>query len=174
MFQNVNQSSSGYKDLGQPPRVVSRGTIMAKGYTAKAAKKADSANGEEKQAAPQNGSNPHHDGHEHCETARIVEPEMAKNKEDALRKLESELSKREITLIEREIKYLSLQQEIDRLRPLSGLYRVVKAMATERKLESLLEVITRETALMLKCDRCSVFVLDNHRGELWTQIAQFF
>lgn len=97
---------------------------------------------------------------------------MTKAREDALRKLESDLSKREVGLIEREIKLLSLQQEIDRLRPLSGLYRVVKAMATERKLESMLEVITRETASMLACDRCSVFVLDSHHGELWTQVAQ--
>jgi putative methionine-R-sulfoxide reductase with GAF domain len=93
-------------------------------------------------------------------------------REESLRKLESDLSKREVGLIEREIKLLSLQQEIDRLRPLSGLYRVVKAMATERKLESMLEVITRETASMLYCDRCSVFVLDSHHGELWTQVAQ--
>jgi putative methionine-R-sulfoxide reductase with GAF domain len=144
---------------------------MAKGYTAKAAKKAD-ATGESKQAAPQTGSSSHN-GHDHCDAMdKFIEPDTGKSKEDALRKLESDLSKREISLIEREIKYLSLQQEIDRLRPLSGLYRVVKAMATERKLESLLEVITRETVQMLKCDRCSVFVLDNHRGELWTQIAQ--
>src|SRR5215210_5821308 len=51
-------------------------------------------------------------------------------KEVALRQLESDLSKREIGLIEREIKVLGLQKEVDRLRPLSGLYRVVKAMAT--------------------------------------------
>lgn len=146
---------------------------MAKGYTAKAAKKAEPTSGE-KQAAPENGSpsHPHHNGTTHCDTPVFAEPDTGKVREDALRKLESDLSKREISLIEREIKYLSLQQEIDRLRPLSGLYRVVKAMATERKLESLLEVITRETTQMLKCDRCSVFVLDNHRGELWTQIAQ--
>jgi len=93
-------------------------------------------------------------------------------REEALRQLETELAKREVELIEREIKHCSLQQEVDRLRPLSGLYRVVKAMATERKLESLLEVITRETQQMLKCDRCSVFVLEASRGELWTQVAQ--
>lgn len=95
-----------------------------------------------------------------------------KEREDSLRKLESELSKREIGLIEREIKLLGSQQELDKLRPLSGLYRVVKAMTTERKVDAMLDVITRETASMLRCDRCSVFVLDVHRGELWTQVAQ--
>jgi len=93
------------------------------------------------------------------------------NEED-LRKLESDLNKREVSLIEREIKALRLQEELDRLRPLSGLYRVVKAMATERRLDSLLDVITRETQMMLKCDRCSVFVLEPSTNELWTQVAQ--
>ncbi len=89
-----------------------------------------------------------------------------------LRDLESELHQREIALIEREIKSLRLQEELERLRPLSGLYRVVKSMATERKLDALLETITRETQNMLKCDRCSVFVLDQEKSELWTQVAQ--
>ncbi|HEY9773277.1 MAG TPA: HD domain-containing phosphohydrolase [Planktothrix sp.] len=90
----------------------------------------------------------------------------------AVREIESNLNKREVELIEREIKSLRLQEELDRLRPLSGLWRVVKAMATERRLDSLLDVITRETQMMLKCDRCSVFVLEAARGELWTQVAQ--
>lgn len=89
-----------------------------------------------------------------------------------LREFEEELAKREIALIEREIKSLRLQEELERLRPLSGLYRVVKSMATERKMDALLETITRETQSMLKCDRCSVFVLDADRSELWTQVAQ--
>jgi response regulator RpfG family c-di-GMP phosphodiesterase len=93
-------------------------------------------------------------------------------REESLRKLESDLNKRELSLIEQEIKSLSMQEELERLRPLSGLYRVVKAMAKERKLEKILEVITRETQVMLDCDRCSVFVLDIDTGELWTQIAQ--
>lgn len=153
---------------------------MAKGYTAKAAKKAEPATEAGKQPAAQNGASTHNGAHDHACTdgqhgsapTKQTDPTIIKAREEALRKLESDLSKREISLIEREIKILSLQQEIDRLRPLSGLYRVVKAMATERKLESLLEVITRETTTMLKCDRCSVFVLDHQRGELWTQVAQ--
>ena len=95
-----------------------------------------------------------------------------KEREQSLRQIESDLNKREVGLIEREIKSLRLQEELDRLRPLSGLYRVVRAMATERRLDSLLEVITRETQMMLKCDRCSVWVLDAVSGDLWTQVAQ--
>jgi putative methionine-R-sulfoxide reductase with GAF domain len=97
--------------------------------------------------------------------------EILKKQED-LRELETKLNTREVSLIEREIRSLSLQEEVERLRPLSGLYRVVKAMATERRLDSLLDVITRETQMMLKCDRCSVFVLEANRQELWTQVAQ--
>lgn len=146
---------------------------MAKGYTAKTAKKSGpeavvSQDNQEGGVKARNGG----EQHTACAAPVKVVDDTLRGREEALRKLESDLSKREITLIEREIKFLSLQQEIDRLRPLSGLYRVVKAMATERKLESLLEVITRETTTMLKCDRCSVFVLDTHRGELWTQVAQ--
>jgi len=89
-----------------------------------------------------------------------------------LKQFEEDLNKREINLIEREIKSLRIQEELDRLRPLSGLYRVVKAMATERKLDSLMETITRETQAIVKCDRCSVFVLDADKAELWTQVAQ--
>lgn len=91
---------------------------------------------------------------------------------DSLRKLESELNRKEVELIEKEIKLLGMQEELEKVRPLSGLYRVVKAMATERKLESILDVITRETSSMLQADRCSVFVLDSAQGELWTQMAQ--
>jgi HD-GYP domain-containing protein (c-di-GMP phosphodiesterase class II) len=99
-------------------------------------------------------------------------PSELQKKEGELRELEAQLNNREVLLIEREIKSLRVQEEVDRLRPLSGLYRVVKAMATERRLDSLLDVITRETQMMLKCDRCSVFVLEASRHELWTQVAQ--
>jgi HD-GYP domain-containing protein (c-di-GMP phosphodiesterase class II) len=92
--------------------------------------------------------------------------------EKPLHAFEEELNRREVSLIEREIKTIRMQEELDRLRPLSGLYRVVKAMATERRLDSLLDTITRETQAMLKADRCSVFVVDSTTDELWTQVAQ--
>ncbi len=132
-----------------------------------------------------NGSNSAQDAAEHTCTEhevavdrtayppeREIDNKELAAKDTNLRKLESDLNTREVNLIEREIKSLRVQEELDRLRPLSGLYRVVKAMATERRLDSLLDVITRETQMMLKCDRCSVFVLEASRAELWTQIAQ--
>lgn len=96
----------------------------------------------------------------------------AREKSPELSAFEEELNRREVSLIEREIKTIRMQEELDRLRPLSGLYRVVKAMATERRLDSLLDTITRETQAMLKADRCSVFVVDSTTDELWTQVAQ--
>ena len=86
--------------------------------------------------------------------------------------MSSNSAKEEFDLAERRIKNMGMQEELKRLRPLSGIYRVIKAMATERRLESLLDVITKETQSILNCDRCSVFILDKQKAELWTQIAQ--
>ncbi len=74
-------------------------------------------------------------------------------KEESLRKLEADLARREVDIIEKEIKHYSMQQELDKLRPLSGVYRVLQAMATERKLDKLLEVIARETRSILNYGR---------------------
>lgn len=79
--------------------------------------------------------------------------------------------KSEVDIIERELKVYTLQQEVEQLRPLSGLYRVIKAVATERGLEPLLEVIAHESKSMLKCDRLSVYILESRKGELWTKFA---
>ncbi len=84
----------------------------------------------------------------------------------------SNLNEREIAIVEQKIRIMGMQEELKRLSPLAGIYRVIKAMATERRLESLLEVITQETRSILTCERCSVFILDKQKGELWTQIAQ--
>src|SRR5271156_2748757 len=82
------------------------------------------------------------------------------------------VSKQKLPLVEKAIKSTSMQEELEHLRPLAGLYRVVKVMAVERRLDSLLKVITRETQIILNCDRCSVFILDKNKAELWTQLAQ--
>ena len=71
----------------------------------------------------------------------------------------SEPARKEVEIIERELKIFTLQQEVEQLRPLSGLYRVIKAVATERGLEPLLEVIAQESKAMLKCNRLSVYIL---------------
>jgi HD-GYP domain-containing protein (c-di-GMP phosphodiesterase class II) len=95
--------------------------------------------------------------------------ENLRAREKELKLVEAELTAREVEVIDREIKCLGLTQELEKLKPLSGLYRVVKAMSTERHFDSLLGVIAQETKDMLKCDRLSVFVLEAKRGELWTK-----
>ncbi len=96
--------------------------------------------------------------------------EELKVKEQVLHKLEADLTKREVDLLERQIKQYGMQLELEKLRPLSGLYRVIQAMATERKLESLLTVITKESRNILGCDQCRVFIRESDSGELWTRI----
>jgi len=59
-----------------------------------------------------------------------------------------------------------------RLDKLSSLLDVAKAMAAQRDLESLLPLILREAARVVEADRCSLFILDRERNELWSRIAQ--
>jgi HD-GYP domain-containing protein (c-di-GMP phosphodiesterase class II) len=75
-------------------------------------------------------------------------------------------------LAEKVPKKLTAKNELEYLRPIAGIYRVIQIMATERRLDSLLSVITRETKDILSCDRCSVYILDKSKAELWTQVAQ--
>lgn len=110
-------------------------------------------------------------------TSKIVSAPRVKRiilteKERSLKELEAQLNKREINLVERELKILHLADELKNLKPLNGLYRVIKAMTTERRLDSLLDVIAKETKSILECDRVSVFILDSEQKELWTQVAQ--
>src|SRR5690606_9343285 len=49
---------------------------------------------------------------------------------------------------------------------------VAKAMTVERDLERLLDLILREAKHVVDADRCTLFVLDHDREELWSRIAQ--
>jgi len=101
-----------------------------------------------------------------------IDTDNKESTRDSIEVLTSELTKKELALVERTIRSMGMEEELKRLRPLSGLYRVIKALTTERRLESLLDVITKETQSILNCDRCSVFILDKQKAELWTQLAQ--
>lgn len=54
---------------------------------------------------------------------------------------------------------------------LVSLMRVSQAMAAERDLEKLLTLIKNETEQALGADRCTVFLYDRDRNELWSKIA---
>ena len=52
-----------------------------------------------------------------------------------------------------------------------SLLRVGQAMAAERDLEKLLEVIKTQTEEALDADRCTVFLYDIDKNELWSKVA---
>jgi HD-GYP domain-containing protein (c-di-GMP phosphodiesterase class II) len=65
-----------------------------------------------------------------------------------------------------------LQSALRRLDKLNSLLDVTKAMTAVRDLDTLLPLILREATRVVEADRCSLFILDRERGELWSRIAQ--
>jgi putative methionine-R-sulfoxide reductase with GAF domain len=59
-----------------------------------------------------------------------------------------------------------------RARKLTSILDVAKAMAAARDLNLLLPLIIFEAAKVVDADRCTLFVLDRDRGELWSKVAQ--
>src|SRR5277367_2766203 len=66
----------------------------------------------------------------------------------------------------------SAQDLARRARKLTSVLDVAKAMAAARDLERLLPLIILEAAKVVDADRCTLFVLDRDRGELWSKVAQ--
>ena len=62
-----------------------------------------------------------------------------------------------------------LQQRVDKL---GGILDVAKALVAERDLERLLKMIVQSAARVVEADRCSLFLVDRERGELWSKVAQ--
>jgi HD-GYP domain-containing protein (c-di-GMP phosphodiesterase class II) len=58
-----------------------------------------------------------------------------------------------------------------RIAKLQSILDVAKAMTTERDLDALLGLILDEAAKVVEADRCSLFLVDHERGELWSKIA---
>jgi HD-GYP domain-containing protein (c-di-GMP phosphodiesterase class II) len=61
-----------------------------------------------------------------------------------------------------------------KVRSLLSLLRVGQAMAAENELDKLLQVIRDETERALDADRCTVFLLDPEKDELWSKVASGF
>jgi HD-GYP domain-containing protein (c-di-GMP phosphodiesterase class II) len=66
----------------------------------------------------------------------------------------------------------AVDQLQQRLAKLSSLLEVAKALAAERDLDRLLNLIVKSAAQVVDADRCSLFLVDRERGELWTKVAQ--
>lgn len=63
------------------------------------------------------------------------------------------------------------KQVSDRTKSLISLLRVGQAMAAEQDLYKLLCIIKDETERALNADRCTVFLYDRERNELWSKVA---
>jgi HD-GYP domain-containing protein (c-di-GMP phosphodiesterase class II) len=59
-----------------------------------------------------------------------------------------------------------------RVRKLQSILDVAKQMNAERDLEKLLPLILDHASAVVSADRCSLFILDRERNELWSKVAQ--
>jgi len=59
-----------------------------------------------------------------------------------------------------------------RAQKLTSILDVAKALTAERDLDKLLPLILQEAAKVVEADRCSLFLLDAERNELWSRVAQ--
>lgn len=66
----------------------------------------------------------------------------------------------------------SPQDLAGRVAKLTSILDVAKAMSAARDLDLLLPLIIHEAAKVVDADRCTLFVLDRERGELWSKVAQ--
>ncbi|GBF23121.1 metal dependent phosphohydrolase with GAF sensor [Candidatus Gastranaerophilus sp. (ex Termes propinquus)] len=55
--------------------------------------------------------------------------------------------------------------------PLIALLKVARSIALETNIDTLLNIIAQEIKLALSADRCTVFLLDSKKKELWSKVA---
>jgi putative nucleotidyltransferase with HDIG domain len=55
--------------------------------------------------------------------------------------------------------------------PLLALLRIGRSIAAETDVDTLMEIIAEETKTALDADRCTVFLLDKDKNELWSKVA---
>jgi phosphoserine phosphatase RsbU/P len=67
---------------------------------------------------------------------------------------------------------MTLSDSQRQARNLNALLRVSKALATEIRLDDLLQVIVEEAAEVLDADRATLFLYDESRNELWSKTTQ--
>ena len=59
-----------------------------------------------------------------------------------------------------------------RLRKLNGILEAAQALVAEHDLERLLPLIVQTAQRTVEADRCSLFLVDREKGELWSKVAQ--
>lgn len=65
-----------------------------------------------------------------------------------------------------------MEQTRRRADKLQSILDVAKAMSAAHNLDDLLPLILREAARVVEADRCSLFIVDRARNELWSRVAQ--
>jgi len=65
-----------------------------------------------------------------------------------------------------------VQDLTGRVRKLQSILDVAKLMTSERELDLLLPLILKHATAVVDADRCSLFILDRDRNELWSKVAQ--
>lgn len=64
-----------------------------------------------------------------------------------------------------------IQEEQSQTQSLVSLLRVGQAISGEGNVDKLLQLIMNETQTALHCDRCTVFMYDRDKNELWSRVA---
>ncbi len=59
-----------------------------------------------------------------------------------------------------------------RVEKLGGILEAAQVLVSERDLGKLLVLILRSASRVVEADRCSLFLVDRERGELWSKVAQ--
>ena len=59
-----------------------------------------------------------------------------------------------------------------RLRKLTGILEVAQALVAERDLDRLLNLIVPSAASVVEADRCTLFLVDQQKGEIWSKVVQ--
>jgi HD-GYP domain-containing protein (c-di-GMP phosphodiesterase class II) len=65
-----------------------------------------------------------------------------------------------------------LRAALNRVGKLNSILEVAKAMTAERNLDDLLPLILKEATRVVEAERCTLFILDRQKDELWSRVAQ--
>src|SRR5471032_1299632 len=64
---------------------------------------------------------------------------------------------------------MNLEKRVEKL---GGILEAAQVLVAERDLGRLLGLILRSASRVVEADRCSIFLVDRERGELWSKVAQ--
>ncbi|MBP7211833.1 GAF domain-containing protein [bacterium] len=70
-----------------------------------------------------------------------------------------------------EIPVAHIPGKIKKRDPLTALLKISQTISAETDVDTLIEVIAEETKAAIQADRCSVFLYDKNKDELWSKVA---